>query len=78
MLPEADTVYDVESNNAIDEKASQSQSGGVCDAGMYETAQPRNLGGPECSIKGRDMQIKIAHFDGVQEVRLVHSTEEAE
>lgn len=49
MIPEVDTVFDVEDNNAIGKKASQLQSGGVCDAGMYETAQSRNLGDPECS-----------------------------
>ena len=50
MIPEADTVYDVEGNNEIDVMVSQLQSGGVCDTGMHETAQPRNLGDPECSF----------------------------
>jgi hypothetical protein len=78
ILPEADTVDDVESNNAIDVKANQLQSGGVCDAGMHEIAQSRNLGDPECSLIGRNMRRKIAYINGVQEVRLVHSTGEAE
>jgi hypothetical protein len=61
IVPEADTVDDVEGNRVIDVMANQSQSGGVCDAGMYEIAQPRNLGDPGCSFskkKGRDMQRK--------------------
>jgi hypothetical protein len=45
---------------------------------MYEIAQPRNLGDPEYSFKGRDMRRKVEYFDGIQEVRSAHSTEEAE
>jgi hypothetical protein len=78
IIPEADTVYNVEGNNAIDEMARQLQSGRVCDAGMYEIVQPRNLGDPEYSLRGKNKRRKIAYFDGIQEVRLVHITEEAE
>ena len=40
----------MEGNNVIGAEANQLQSGGVCDTGMHETAQPRNLGDPECSF----------------------------
>jgi hypothetical protein len=78
IIPEADTVDDVEGNNAIGAMASQLQSGGVCDAGMHETAQLRNLGDPEYSQKGKDTQSTGVYFEDTQEVRLRHSTEEAE
>jgi len=78
MIPEADTVYDVESNIEIGVVASQLQSGGVCGAGMHETAQPRNLGDPEYSRKGKSGQRTRVYFEDTQEVRPCHSTEEAE
>lgn len=74
MLPEADTVYDVESNIVIDVIANQLQS---CDAGMYKIAQPRNLGDPEYSLMGRDIQRNGVCLEDIQEVRPRHSTEEA-
>lgn len=77
IIPEADTVDDVESTIGIDVMASQSQSGGVCDAGMHEMAQPRNLGDPACSLlRSRNKRGKRVYFDDTQEVRLLHSTEE--
>lgn len=77
IIPEADTVNDVESNIAIDVIANQLQSGGVCDAGMHETAQPRNLGGPAYSLqRSKNKRGKRVYFDDTQEVRLLHSTEE--
>lgn len=78
MIPEADTVYDVEGYGRSRVMASLVFSGGVCDAGMHETAKPRNLGDPECSLAGKSWQRIIVNFDDVQEVRLLHSTEEAE
>ena len=77
IIPEADIVNDVESTIGIDVIASPLQSGGVCDAGMHEMAQPRNLGGPAYSLlKSKNKRRKRACFDDMQEVRLLHSTEE--
>ena len=73
-----DTVYSVEDNIVVSTKASLLQPGGVCGAGMHETAQPRNLGDPDCSCKGNYEQRIRAHNDGNQEVRLLHSTGETE
>ena len=53
MIPEANTVDDVESNIGIDDLASQLQSGGVCGAGMHETTRSRNLGDPEYYREGK-------------------------
>ncbi len=73
-----DTVYSVEDNTVVSIKASLLQPGGVCDAGMHETAQPRNLGDPDCSCKGNYKRRVRVYSEGYQEVRLLHSTEEAE
>lgn len=78
IIPEADTVDDVEGYRMPRAIASLVLSGGVCDAGMHETAKPRNLGDPECSLMGKSWRRMIANFDDVQEVRLLHSTEETE
>lgn len=47
--PEADTVYDVESNRMLCYIVSIVSSGGVCVVGMYEIVKPRNLGNPSRS-----------------------------
>lgn len=78
MIPEADTVDAVESNIVIDVMANQLQSGGVCGAGMHETAQLRNLGDPGYSQMGRDTQRTGVYLEDIQEVRLRHITEETE
>ena len=78
MIPEADTVDDVEGYRRPRAIASLVLSGGVCDAGMHETAKPSNLGGHECSLTGKSWQRIKVNFDGVQEVRLLHNTEETE
>lgn len=62
IILEADTVYNVEGNNVVDVMASQRQSSGVCDAGMYEMAQSSNLGGPvHASLRSKDKRTKIAY-----------------
>ena len=78
MIPEADTVDDVEGERVVRGIASVVLSGGVCDAGMHETAQSRNLGDPDYSPRGKSRQRTGACSDDTQEVRRLHSTGEAE
>jgi hypothetical protein len=76
MIPEADTVDDVEGNKRSGVIANLILSGGVCGAGMHETAQPRNLGDPVCSFVVGVREGNQAHANDRQEVSLLHSTEE--
>jgi hypothetical protein len=66
----------VESNRVICDIVSILPSSGVCVVGMYETVQPRNLGGPSCSFRGNYMQNKKSYNNGNWEVRCAHSTVE--
>lgn len=45
-IPEADAVAEAEGNKGLIVIARLILSGGVCVVGMYENAQPRNLGDP--------------------------------
>jgi hypothetical protein len=77
MIPEADTVYDVESNRMLCYIVSIVSSGGVCVVGMYEIVKPRNLGNPSRSYNlGSYMQSTASSNKGSWEVRCAHSTEE--
>jgi len=76
MIPEADTVFGVEGNTGLSDFASLILSGGVCDAGMHEMAQSRNLGGPESSLRGSDRQRTEVYGEDIQEVSSLHSTGE--
>jgi hypothetical protein len=49
-MPEADTVYDVESNMGLSDMVSLILSGGVCVVSMHEIVQSRNLGDPKYSL----------------------------
>jgi hypothetical protein len=76
---EADAVYDAESNSALSANVSLMLSSGVCVVGMYENTQPRNLGDPDHSQLGKFIQSCLREYaDDEQEVRWLHSTEEAE
>lgn len=49
----ADVVAEAESNTVLSVSMRVILPSGVCVVGMYEIVQPRNLGGPICSRKGR-------------------------
>ncbi|MCC8417984.1 MAG: hypothetical protein LN588_05845 [Rickettsia endosymbiont of Bryobia graminum] len=49
-MPEADNVYDVESNMGLSDMVSLILSGGVCVVSMHEIVQSRNLGDPKYSF----------------------------
>lgn len=79
MILEANAVNDAESNSALNANVSLVQSSGVCVVSMYENTQPRNLGDPEYSLRGKYIQRSLLEYiDDNQEVRWLHSTEDAE
>jgi hypothetical protein len=79
IILEADAVYEAESNSALSANVSLMHSSGVCVVGMYENTQPRNLGDPDCSLRGNYIQSYLREYnDDDQEVRWLHITEEAE
>lgn len=79
MILEADAVDNAESNSALNTIVRLMHSSGVCVVGMHENTQPRNLGDPAHSPLGKHNQSCLQDdADGEQEVRWLHSTEEAE
>ena len=79
IILEADAVDNAESNSVLDANVSLIHSSGVCVVGMHENTQPRNLGDPECPLRGNYIQSCLQEYnDGNQEVRWLHTTEEAE
>ena len=79
IILEADAVDEAESNSVLSVNVSLADSSGVCVVSMHENTQPRNLGGPDYSLTGKSIQSSLLeYFDDDQEVRWLHSTEEAE
>ncbi len=77
MFLEADAVAKAEGNNDVSASARTRRSGGVCVVGMLENVQPRNLGDPATSQAGRLYRNRLqGRANGLQEVGLLHTTEE--